>query len=232
MINEYFPKSFIYYRPRDVVSGDFPWFFPKDDITYISAVDCTGHGVPGALLSFIGYFILNNVVDKYDGLTSGVILDLMHAGVRKTLRQDSGNTEARDGMDIAFCKIDRKQMKMEYSGAHRPLYLLRQGELIQYKGNPKAIGGIPLGKKKEKDFVTHFIDLEKGDKIFFFSDGMPDQFGGPKGRKYSPKRIRDIITDNAEATMSQYDGIFDKDVRTWMKNTHQVDDILLIGIEF
>lgn len=231
-IKEDLPESFIFYRPRDVVSGDFPWFFKKEDIIYISAVDCTGHGVPGALLSFIGYFILNNVVDKQVGYTSGKILDEMHAGVRRTLRQDSPDAEARDGMDIAFCVINKKTNKLQYSGAHRPLYLLRNEELIEYKGNRKAIGGIPLGKKKEKDFITHEIDILKGDKIFFFSDGLPDQVGGEKGRKYSPKRIREAITDNKDFTMNQYHAYFSKDLKQYKGEKNQVDDILLIGIEF
>ena len=130
VIKQYFPNAFLLYRPRDVVSGDFPWFFVKNDIIHIAAVDCTGHGVPGALLSFVGYFILNNVVDKDREMTSGQILDLLHSGVRTTLRQDSDDAEARDGMDIAFCKIDMKAKKLQYSGAHRPLFLCRGTELL------------------------------------------------------------------------------------------------------
>ncbi|HPV56742.1 MAG TPA: PAS domain S-box protein, partial [Tenuifilaceae bacterium] len=135
IIRQYLPKSFIYYHPRDVVSGDFPWFFLKDDYIYISAVDCTGHGVPGALLSFIGYFTLNNVVDHDSTYTAGEILDRLHYGVRKTLKQDRPDADARDGMDIAFCKINPKKKELQYAGAHRPLYFVRNGELVEYKGN-------------------------------------------------------------------------------------------------
>lgn len=150
IIQEYLPKSFIFYKPRDVVSGDFPWFFKKEDILYISAVDCTGHGVPGALLSFIGYFQLNNIVDHDVNYTAGQILDKLHFGVRTTLKQDRIDADARDGMDIALCRIDPKKKQLQYAGAHRPLFLLRDGELLEYKGNRKAIGGIPHRKRRKK----------------------------------------------------------------------------------
>ena len=232
IIQEYLPKSFIFYIPRDKVSGDFPWFFKKNDIIYISAVDCTGHGVPGALLSFIGYFQLNNIVDHDREFTAGQVLDNLHYGVRTTLKQDRADADARDGMDIAFCRIDLKKNNLQYSGAHRPLYLLRNNELIQYKGNRKAIGGIPHKNKPEKDFVTHDIKIVKGDKIFFFSDGLPDQIGGPEGKKYSPRRIREIILENKDLSMQQFSNLFSNDFDKWKKDKKQIDDVLLIGIEF
>lgn len=231
-VQEYLPKSFIYYKPRDVVSGDFPWFFKKDKEIFIAAVDCTGHGVPGALLSFIGYFILNNVVDHYDDINAGVTLDKLHEGVRKTLKQDRIDSDARDGMDIALCKINLETNLLEYSGAHRPLYLLRNGELKEYKGNRKAIGGIPYGKKPEKDFENHVINLENGDKVFFFSDGLPDQIGGEKRRKYQAKRIRDAILANPDMKMRDYEKYFSDDFEAWKGDIKQIDDVLLIGIEF
>ena len=232
IIQEYLPKSFMFYLPRDVVSGDFPWFFKKDDILYISAVDCTGHGVPGALLSFIGYFQLNNIVDHDVNYTSGQILDKLHFGVRSTLKQDRVDADARDGMDIAFCRINLKKNELQYSGAHRPLYLLRDGELLEYKGNRKAIGGIPHRKKAEKDFINHVIEIKKGDKIFVFSDGLPDQIGGPEGRKYSPKRVRSQIIENKDLSMQQFSNLFSTDFKSWKGNNKQIDDVILIGIEF
>jgi len=232
IIQEYLPKSFIYYVPRDVVSGDFPWFFKKEDILYIAAVDCTGHGVPGALLSFIGYFQLNNIVDHDINYTAGQILDKLHYGVRTTLKQDRIDADARDGMDIALCRINLKKKELQYAGAHRPLFLLRNGELIEYKGNRKAIGGIPHRKKAEKDFINHTIEIVKGDKIFIFSDGMPDQVGGGDDRKYSPQRIRDNIVNNKDFTMQQYASLFASDFKKWKGKNKQIDDVLLIGIEF
>ncbi len=232
IIRQYLPKSFIYYHPRDVVSGDFPWFFLKDDYIYIAAVDCTGHGVPGALLSFIGYFTLNNVVDHDSSYTAGEILDNLHYGVRKTLKQDRPDADARDGMDIAFCKINPKKKELQYSGAHRPLFLLRKGELLEYKGNRKAIGGIPHPKKAEENFENYVIDIQTGDRVFFFSDGIVDQVGGEDKRKYSPQRVRDIILNNQKLSMPELSEVFSKDLEQFKGDIKQVDDILLIGIEF
>jgi len=232
MIRQYLPKSFVFYHPRDLVSGVFPWFFVKEDYIYIAAVDCTGHGVPGALLSFIGYFTLNNVVDHDVTYTAGKILDLLHFGVRKTLKQDRPDADARDGMDIALCKIQLKKKELQYAGAHRPLFLLRKGELLEFKGNRKAIGGIPHPKKAEDDFTNHLIDIQPSDKIFFFSDGLPDQVGGEEKKKYGPMRIRELILGNQSFTMPQYAELFAKDFEDYKGDHKQVDDLLLIGIEF
>ncbi|NOU17790.1 MAG: PAS domain S-box protein [Bacteroidales bacterium] len=232
IVRQYLPKSFIFYHPRDVVSGDFPWFFIKEDYIYIAVVDCTGHGVPGALLSFIAYFTLNNVVDHDISYSAGKILDLLHFGVRKTLKQDRPDADARDGMDIALCKIQLKKHELQYAGAHRPLFLLRKGELLEFKGDRKAIGGIPHPKKGEEDFTNHQIDILSGDKIFFFSDGLTDQVGGEEKRKYGPMRVRDLILGNQEFTMPQYSELFAKDFEEYKGNNKQVDDLLLIGIEF
>lgn len=231
-IRDFLPKSFIFYVPRDVVSGDFPWFFHKGENIFIAAVDCTGHGVPGALLSFIGYFILNNVVDHDRELTAGEVLDQLHHGVRRTLKQDMADANARDGMDIALCKINLKEQKVEYSGAHRPLYLLRKGELQEFKGDRKAIGGIPHRNKPESNFTNYTFNAKKGDKIFFFSDGLPDQIGGEEGKKYGPQRIREIISVNHDFSMEDYHRYFAGDYEKWKGPYKQIDDILLLGIEF
>lgn len=232
-IREVFPNSFIYYKPRDVVSGDFPWFFRKEDNIYIAAVDCTGHGVPGALLSFIGYFTLNNVVGHDDNTkTAAELCDEVHYNVRSTLNQDQPDATQRDGMDIAFCKINLKKMELQYAGAHRPLFHVRNNELTEYKGDRKAIGGIPHMKKEEKDFTNYLIKIKKGDKIFLFSDGLPDQIGGTEGKKYSPKRMRNIILSHPEYTMSEYNDYFSDDFLSYKKNNKQLDDVLVIGIDF
>ena len=231
-IKKQLPNSFILYRPRDVVSGDFPWYADRSNNLYIAAVDCTGHGVPGALLSFVGYFTLNNIVDHRKAYTAGEICDMLHQGVRTTLKQDMENAQARDGMDIAFCKINVLKNEVEFAGAHRPLYLLRGGEIIEYKGDRKAIGGIPVGKKPEQPFTTHHIKIQQGDKIFFFSDGLPDQLGGPERKKYSSKRIRDMIVEYQHYTMEQFNKLFEEDFLEWKTGIKQTDDVLLIGIEF
>lgn len=231
-IREFLPKSFIFYKPRDVISGDFPWYFKKGDNIYIAAVDCTGHGVPGALLSFIGYFILNNVVDHEQDFTAAQICDQLHFGVRSTLKQDRIGAEARDGMDIALCKINLGSKELQFSGAHRPLYHYRKGELTEFKGDRKAIGGIPHRSKPEKNFTNHIIQIEKADRIFFFSDGLPDQLGGEEKKKYSPKRIREAIVEKSSLSMEEFNAFFEEDFDNWKNDHKQIDDVLLIGIEF
>lgn len=231
-VREFLPKSFIYYKPRDVVSGDFPWFFHRGNDIYIAAVDCTGHGVPGALLSFVGYFILNNIVDHERTMSASEVCDMLHFGVRRTLKQDTEEAEARDGMDIAFCKVNHIEKELQYAGAHRPLYHLRDGELIEYKGDRKAIGGIPHRKKDEERFTNYSIKYKRGDKFFFFSDGLPDQLGGPEEKKYSPKRIRELILENKDLPIEKFSNLFSDDFERWRGDGKQIDDVLLIGIEF
>jgi PAS domain S-box-containing protein len=231
-VREYLPKSFIYYKPRDVVSGDFPWFFTRGNDIFIAVVDCTGHGVPGALLSFVGYFLLNNIVDRDRKMSASEVCDLLHFGVRKTLKQENEEAEARDGMDIAFCKVNHLEKEIQFAGAHRPLYLLRDGELLEYKGDRKAIGGIPHRKKEEENFTNYIIKYKRGDKVFFFSDGLPDQLGGPEEKKYSPKRIRELILENKNIPIEKYSALFAADFELWKGAGKQIDDVLLIGIEF
>jgi len=234
-IRQLIPKSFMFYLPRDVVSGDIPWIYSDDENTYIAAIDCTGHGVPGALLSFISYFLMNSIVSKQGKtLTSGEILDNLHYDVRKTLNQDSPDAEARDGMDIALCKINFEKNILEYAGAHRPLYYLtNEKELIQYKGSPKAIGGIPMRKrKKEKTFLNHIIEFKENDTIYFFSDGLPDQIGGEKGRKYKNNQIRDLIINNSDKGIFEFNSVLEEEFYKWKGNFKQIDDIILFGIEF
>lgn len=232
-ISEHLRNSFVMYIPRDVVSGDLPWFLKYGDDIFIAAIDCTGHGVPGALLSFIAYFILNSVVTVETDKDAGTILDLVHAGVRKTLKQDTADAEARDGMDIALCKINYNKNELNFSGAHRPLYYLsKDNDFLQYKGTAQAIGGIPTRKGREKKFENHLINFNLGDKIFFFSDGLPDQIGGEDGRKYKNQRIREAIIEKNTYSMKQYKDFFMADLKEFMGNNKQIDDVLFIGIEF
>jgi len=234
ILKRYLPKSFIFFSPKDVVSGDLPWFFVKGDNIYIAAIDCTGHGVPGTLLSFIGYFSLNDIVNKGEKHTAGEILDELHFQVRKTLKQDSPDSKARDGMDIALLKINSKENIIEFAGAHNPLIHLRKGEVTRYKGDRKAVGGKPMRQregKKEKNFTTHKINVEKNDKFFIFTDGFPDQIGGEDGRKYQAGRMQKEIIEKNNFSMKQYYDFFVSQFDDWKKGYKQIDDVLFIGIE-
>lgn len=230
IINRTLADSFILYKPKDVVSGDFPWYVKVGDDIYIAAVDCTGHGVPGALLSLIGYFLLNDIVRSRKVTDPGIILDQLDEGVTTTLRQDEDDSKTKDGMDIALCKINTQKRTVEYAGAHRSLYVMRKGEMEETKGNKFAIGGGIY--KNQTNFTNTKIKLNKGDSFYFCSDGFPDQFGGPENRKFGPKRLRDIIVDVHTQSMKDAHQRFDDEWETWKANEKQTDDVLLIGIKF
>jgi serine phosphatase RsbU (regulator of sigma subunit) len=229
VINRALPDSFILYKPRDVVSGDFPWFVQIKEEIFIAAVDCTGHGVPGALLSLIGYFLLNDIVRSRKITEPGKILDLLDEGVTTTLRQDEDST-TKDGMDIALCKINMATREVEYAGAHRPLYIMKGGNMEEVKGNKFPIGGGIF--KNQTNFTNTYVKLDEGDSIYFSSDGFPDQFGGPEGRKFGPKRVREIIERVHTSSMNDAVTIFDDEWEGWRGDHKQTDDVLLIGIKF
>lgn len=229
VIEKALPESFILYKPKDVVSGDFPWYMQIKDDIYIAAVDCTGHGVPGALLSLIGYFLLNDIVRSRKITEPGIILDLLDEGVTSTLRQDVDAT-TKDGMDIALCKINTQTREVEYAGAHRPLYIMKDGVLDEIKGNKFPIGGGIF--KNQTNFTNTKIKLGKGDSIYFSSDGFPDQFGGPEVRKFGPKKTRETIERVHKLPMKEAAAIFDQEWEGWRGETKQIDDVLLIGIKF
>jgi serine phosphatase RsbU (regulator of sigma subunit) len=230
-IRKAFPRSFVYYKPRDVISGDFPWFFESGDSLYIAAVDCTGHGVPGALLSFVGLFLMNNITGLNPGISAGNLAEALHQEVRKTLKQDRERPETRDGMDMAICRFLKNQPVMEFAGAHRPLYLLSEGEVTVYKGDRKAIGGLKHPRKPEQPFTNQQVQYRQGDKFFFFTDGLTDQMGGAEGLKYGSARVRKLLLENAAFTIPQFHDFFRDDFTGWMGSERQLDDLLLIGIE-
>ncbi|OFX67039.1 MAG: hypothetical protein A2X12_02760 [Bacteroidetes bacterium GWE2_29_8] len=232
--------SFMFFKPKDVVSGDFPWIYKRENILYVAAVDCTGHGVPGALMSFIGHFSLNQIMsenENWDSLkekdisiSPANILDKLHTMVQKTLKQGNGDSEARDGMDISLCKINILTKEVQYAGAHRPLFVLQKGELIEIKGDRYPIGGMHY--KNRADFTNHSINLEKGDSFYFYTDGLPDQFGGSNGdKKFMTKKIKEIILSNKNTNMKEMKNIFIRDFEAWKGDYKQMDDVLLIGIK-
>ena len=230
IINNIIPDSFILYKPKDVVSGDFPWFAHIGNYVYMAAVDCTGHGVPGALLSLIGYFLLNDIVRSRKITDPGQILDQLDEGVTQTLRQDQANNSAKDGMDIGLCRINLETREISYAGAHRPLYIMKNNEMEEIKGNKFAIGGGIY--KNQTNFTSHTVSLKPGDSIYYCSDGFPDQFGGPELRKYGPKRLRENIVSIYKKSMKEAHEYFDTEWEAWRGDEKQTDDVLLIGIKF
>ncbi len=238
LFKQYFPESFMIFRPKDIVSGDFPFLVKKEQRIYFAAADCTGHGVPGALLSVIGALILNEIT-TYESPTPAQLLDKLHASMVKTLRQGfEGGENERDGMDVGMCYLNLETGEFAFAGAHRPLYIVRHkstktDELEELKGDKFPIGGVQYRGRKE--FTNYETVLHKGDRIYVCSDGLPDQFGGPNKedlKKFGPKKIRQIILENNNKPIGNVNVAIQTALDEWQGNQKQMDDILCIGIEF
>jgi serine phosphatase RsbU (regulator of sigma subunit) len=228
-ITQVFGNSFIFYRPKDVVCGDFYWFSQKDDEAIIAAVDCTGHGVPGAFMTVIGNSLLNQIVN-FSGITDpGRILTQLDKKLHETLQQH-GNIITNDGMDAAVCRYKINKREITFSGAKRPLYVFKQGELIEIKGNKSPIGS--FGHSYDKLFSEHKINVNKNDTVYLFSDGVQDQFGGADGKKFMIKRFREMLSDIQAFPMKEQLARIEKEMALWQNDYEQTDDMLLIGIRF
>lgn len=225
-IKELLPDSFVLYRPKDIVSGDFYWVDKVNNRVMFAAVDCTGHGVPGAFMSLIGHNGLNQSIKEH-GITkpSDVLRDLNRISFEE-LHKDRDQF-VRDGMDMALCAFDPERMTLDYAGANCPLYLLRDGEVVSYPPDKRPIGGFDLG---DLGFTDHRIQLRKGDVIYIFSDGYADQFGGPNGKKFLYRRFRDLLVDIHEKPMDRQKGLLLEALNQWRGAQEQVDDILVIGM--
>lgn len=229
-IKEHFPNSFIYYEPKDIVSGDFYWFEYLKDNPMLAIVDCTGHGVPGAFMSIIGYTQLNEIIGDEKMKDPGLILKELDIRVRQALNQNTGNeSNSKDGMELGILSFNKVSRELKYAGAMRPLYFVRDGELSILKGDKFAIGGVTL---KPKKFTTHSIKVKKDDSLYLFSDGYPDQFGGPKGKKFMTKNVASMVQKIAHLSMKEQGQVIKKAIHDWMQNEEQVDDILITGIKF
>jgi serine phosphatase RsbU (regulator of sigma subunit) len=218
-----FNDFFVFYKPRDIVSGDFYWAYKTECGKRLIAVgDCTGHGVPGAMMSMLGTAFLNEIVIEGKEYHPPAILNKLRDHVKNSLQ---GNA-SKDGMDMSFCCIEDE--KLTYSGANLPLYVLRAGELIEIKGNKQPIGYQPAG---EVPFNEKLLDLERDDKLYLFSDGYADQFGGPKGKKYKYKTFRDKLSAISTMTFGQQRKIIDEEFEIWKGDLEQLDDVCVIGIK-
>ncbi|MDP2386979.1 MAG: two-component regulator propeller domain-containing protein [Bacteroidota bacterium] len=225
-------SSFILFKPRDVVSGDFYWFNHKDGIDYIAAVDCTGHGVPGAFMSMVGSSLLNEIVLTKNTTNPSEILALLNRGVQDALKQRENQT--RDGMDMALCAIDYKNRTFNYAGANRSLWIIRNSEgakeVEEIKATKCAIGGFT---DESQHYTTHEVQLKASDTIYMSSDGYADQFGGVNGKKLMTKRFKEILLTIQNQDMLMQHKTLDFEITEWMGATHeQVDDILVVGIKF
>lgn len=225
------PESFVFHRPRDIVSGDFYWLQEYDDKILVAAVDCTGHGVPGAFMSIIGNNALNAAVREEGLTTPSLILDSLNRGVSSTLRSQASATDdtmgIKDGMDIALVSIDYKNKKVEYAGAYNPLYVIRDEQLIETKGDKFPIG-LPLGDELRL-FTNHTFDLQEGEQVYIFSDGYPDQFGGPQGKKFKYDNFRSLLFKIHQLSPRKQLKMIQQGFEDWKGDLPQLDDVLLIG---
>ncbi|UKN01607.1 response regulator [Paracrocinitomix mangrovi] len=230
LMDECLKNYFLFYKPKDVVSGDFPWLYDRGEYIYYAAVDCTGHGVPGAMMSMIGNLLLNDVVNNELKMkTPAEMLAELHSGVVKTLKQDDPDNKAADGMDIALCRLKRDRSELMFSGAHLPLYLLRGEELIEYKGSRFPVGGVQYRNRNK--YNDHIVDVKPGDKVFVFSDGMIDQLGGPENRKLMSTGLKEFIIENAKTPIAELGKKAEEKFYSWMGDNKQIDDVILFGIE-
>lgn len=223
------PDSFILFKPKDIVSGDFYFFLNHKNSIFLAAADCTGHGVPGAFMSLIGYEKLHDATHQTQH--TGEVLSLVNRGIREALRQSSDTGSTRDGMDIALCSIKEVSGKTQvsFAGANRPLWIIRKGtnELEEVKATKKAIGGFT---DADQQFDANELHLHKGDTFYLFSDGYADQFGGPSGKKLTTRRFKEFLLSIKELSMAKQAQRLEEYIEQWKAREEQLDDILVIGV--
>ncbi|MFH1321159.1 MAG: response regulator [Bacteroidota bacterium] len=219
-------ESFVLFKPKDIVSGDFFWFTQKKKI-FIAACDCTGHGVPGAFVSMIGNVLLNQIIIEKGIDSPAKILSLLNNEIKSVFTRKGSEQQASDGMDITLCAFDKDLVTLEFAGAQNPLFLIRKGELIDIKGDRQPIGG---STEFDYNFTNHEIELQKGDNIYIFSDGYPDQIGGPKERKFMSKQFKQLLLDIQGKSMEEQKQILGQTIEKWKGELDQIDDILVIGV--
>jgi len=225
LIKKLLNESFVLYRPKDIVSGDFYWIAEKGDKIFIAAVDCTGHGVPGAFMSIIGFDLLRNITREQGVEDPAEILNRLSYGVSETFSKNIGEQSVKDGMDMALVVLNKSENTLEYAGALNPLYIIRDDELIEIKGNRFSIGSV----ENDDKFDNHKVALQKNDMVYIFSDGYADQFGGTLGKKYKFRRFRHTLLTISNMPVAKQKSFLNENIENWMGDLEQIDDILIIG---
>lgn len=232
VLKELLYEHFIFWRPRDIVSGDFYWIKKIQNKVIIVVADCTGHGVPGAFVSMLGISFLNEIISSKraaEGFTAASIIEDLRTKVKISLSQKGDEKEQKDGMDMALCVIDTGDLTMEYAGANNPLYLIRKGELQITKATKNPVGIYV----REKPFENHVFQLERNDHLYLFSDGYVDQFGGGvKGQKFKSSRFKKLINEIYHKSMTEQYEIIERTFYEWKGERYpQLDDVLVMGIK-
>ncbi|MFN0032097.1 MAG: SpoIIE family protein phosphatase [Flavobacteriales bacterium] len=224
-VQQMFAQSFILFRPKATVSGDFYWFRTRGNSKMFAAADCTGHGVPGAFMSLVGYNLLTQACKVYSSPAD--VLNTVNRLSGEVMRSNDGVNFMRDGMDISFCTLHEDEMKLEYSGAHNSAYIVRDSKLHELEADSFSIGTYING---EREFTNKTFDLKKGDTIYLFSDGYADQFGGPKGKKFMRRKFRDLLLSVSSLPMDEQQRVLNETIDAWRGPIEQIDDVLVIGI--
>lgn len=226
-VNSILPEHFIIYEPKDIVSGDFYWVSHHDSKIMVAAIDCTGHGVPGALLSIVGHNAINQTVNELGILQPSKVLDSMNTNIKKILHQDKGS-DIRDGMDMALCTFDKNTNTLEYSGANNPVFILSEGKLKVIKGSKLTVGS--MEEDKIEPPINHSLQLKKGDSFYIFSDGYVDQFGGEDNKKFKTSKFQELLISINKQSMQEQEKSLFKAFKDWKGKNEQVDDVLVIGV--
>jgi len=225
--NLFYENFFIFNRPRDIVSGDYYFITSKEQKLIVSAADCTGHGVPGAFMSLLGISFLNEIISKQSTIEADIILNQLRENIINALNQSSDKNN-KDGMDMVLCVFDFEKKIVQFAGANNPLYHIRNGELTEIKGDK-----MPIGLYDElKPFTKHTIELQPNDTFYMFSDGYADQFGGPDGKKFKYKQLKEMLLSIQHLPMKEQHKIVEETIDQWKNGYFQVDDMLLIGIKY
>jgi serine phosphatase RsbU (regulator of sigma subunit) len=229
LLDELFPDHFLFFKPHQIVSGDFFWVSKSDGKHIVTVADCTGHGVPGAFMSMLGITYLNELVHTTGILEADQILNYLKSDIIKALRQDESEIISGDGMDMVLCIYDPGSSTLQYAGGFNPLILVRDGEINLIKADPMPVG---LGALKEKKFKSHNLKIQRGDLIYLTSDGYMDQFGGERGKKFTRRRFLDMLLEIHADPMEIQKQIIASRLEEWMGEEEQIDDITVLGIRF
>lgn len=227
-MKKWIPKSFVLFRPKDIVSGDFYWFLERDRKLVFICADCTGHGVPGAFMSMIGSDRLNNIVSENKITSPGAILSELNQAIKKSLKQDGQKNSTRDGMDASICTVDLDKNCVYYSGAYRPLWIIENDELKEIKATKVAVAGFTAD---DQVYEEHCIELKPGMKMYMTTDGYADQFGGDQDKKYKVKRMKRFICEHSTLPFAEQRNLLEQELLSWMGDREQVDDVCVVGFE-
>jgi serine phosphatase RsbU (regulator of sigma subunit) len=221
------PEYFVWYKPRDIVSGDFYWIKELGSSIVVVAADCTGHGVPGAFMSMLGITLLNELFVDGDTSHPGEILGQLRTKVKAMLVQEGGIRDQKDGMDMAIAVIDKEKKELQFAGAYNPLYLIRNGDqLSELKGDKQPIGI----HWEENEFNNQIVELREKDTVYVFSDGFVDQYGGEQGKKFKTQKFKELLLSVQSESMEKQKQLIEEAFETWRGNREQIDDVCVVGI--